>query len=96
MYLYYELRVMEDILLKMSPHTKAKHRILEYYLKAWFPILSKWNGRIVYFDGFAGPGKYDDDSFGSPIIELEVAKNHKLKLAEEIVFYFIEKDTRRA
>jgi len=87
---------MNDVLLEMKPHTKAKHDILKNYLSAWFPILSKWNGRIAYFDGFAGPGKYDDGSLGSPIIALDVAKNHMLKLASEIVFYFIEKETKRS
>ena len=84
-----------DIVLRMSPHTRAKHDILRGYLEAWFPILSKWNGRIVYFDGFAGPGLYDDGSIGSPIIALEVARTHKLQLAAEIVFYFIEKNVKR-
>lgn len=41
-----------------DPHTRAKHEILENYLKAWFPILSRWSGRIIYLDGFAGPGIY--------------------------------------
>ena len=87
--------MVEEVLLKMSPHTHAKHEILKKYLGAWFPILSKWNGRIVYLDGFAGPGEYNNGSYGSPIIALNVAKEHKLKLASEIIFYFIEKEKRR-
>jgi three-Cys-motif partner protein len=80
----------------MTPHTKAKHVVLDKYLKGWFPILSSIRGRIIYLDGFAGSGQYDDSSVGSPIIALEIAKNHLLKLPSEIVFIFIEKDDRRA
>ena len=42
----------------LEPHTKAKHEILKYYLGAWFPILAKGSGRIVYIDGFAFLGYY--------------------------------------
>jgi three-Cys-motif partner protein len=86
---------MDDVLLRMEPHTKAKHKILEAYLKAWFPILSRWNGKIVYLDGFAGPGEYDDGSPGSPIIAIEVARTHRLQLAREVLFIFIEKELGR-
>ncbi|MGC8603755.1 MAG: three-Cys-motif partner protein TcmP [Desulfomonilaceae bacterium] len=82
----------------MEPHTKAKHTILENYLKAWFPIISKNTEKIIYFDGFAGPGIYDDGSPGSPIISLNVAKNHTrfIDLADEIIFYFVEIEKDRA
>ena len=40
----------------IEPHTKAKHEILERYLDAWFPILATYNQRIIYLDGFCGPG----------------------------------------
>lgn len=86
---------VSDPLLPMKPHTKAKHKIIEEYLKGWFPILSSWNNRIVYLDGFSGPGLYDDGSYGSPVIALEVAKTHRLKLAKEVIFYFIEKEKDR-
>ena len=50
----------------MAPHTRAKHQILQKYLAAWYPILTRWNGRIVYIDGFAGRARYYDGSEGSP------------------------------
>ena len=34
----------------IDPHTKAKHEILENYLKAWFPILARTAQRIIYLD----------------------------------------------
>ncbi|RLG10208.1 hypothetical protein DRN69_09390 [Candidatus Pacearchaeota archaeon] len=75
---------------KLSPHTKAKHEILKKYLQAWFPIMSRWNGRILYIDGFAGPGVYKNGEPGSPVIAIHTAKEHKLKLNAKIVFWFIE------
>lgn len=81
----------------LEPHTKAKHEILENYLKAWFPILSKNSGRLVYLDGFAGPGIYEGDEFGSPIIAMKTVIEHSLRdRFKEIVFAFIEKDKIRA
>ncbi|MEX2751159.1 MAG: three-Cys-motif partner protein TcmP [Candidatus Freyarchaeota archaeon] len=81
----------------IEPHTRAKHEILQNYLKAWLPILSTIEERIIYLDGFAGPGIYTDGEFGSPVIALQTAVNHNLRERfREIIFIFIEKDTRRA
>lgn len=81
----------------IEPHTRAKHEILQNYLKAWFPILSKWSGRIIYLDGFAGPGVYSGGEDGSPVIALQTALEHKLREHfGEIIFFFIEKDPNRA
>lgn len=73
-----------------EPHTQAKHEILKRYLQAWLPIMSKYNGRILYIDGFAGPGEYSKGEPGSPVIAINAAKEHKLKLNAEILFWFIE------
>jgi len=82
-----------------DPHTDAKHRILEEYLKAWFPILSRYHKRVIYIDGFAGPGIYEAGKMGSPIIALQCLMNHSLNLCQkgtEFVFIFIESDAKRA
>lgn len=81
----------------ITPHTKAKHEILKRYLGAWFPILSKWEGRLIYLDGFAGPGVYTGGELGSPVIALQTAVNHVLlPRLKEITFLFIERDKARA
>jgi len=81
----------------IEPHTKAKHEILRHYLKAWFPILSRRSRRIIYLDGFAGPGVYTGGEYGSPVIALHTAIEHRLREHfREIVFFFIEKETDRA
>jgi three-Cys-motif partner protein len=83
---------------ELDPHTKAKHEILENYLKAWFPILSKWNKQIIYLDGFAGPGIYKNGEEGSPIIALRTLDEHILKPQKRCknFFVFVEKDQKRA
>lgn len=81
----------------ITPHTKAKHQILEEYLKAWFPILLRWQKRVIYLDGFAGPGIYSGGEEGSPIIALRTALTHKFASRfGEIVFLFVEKNKDRA
>lgn len=81
----------------IEPHTKAKHVILENHLKAWFPILSSKFGRVVYLDGFAGPGIYSKGEKGSPVIALKTATDHIFnKNFGKITFAFIEKEHDRA
>jgi len=81
---------VSETLWSLPPHTKAKHEILRRYLQAWFPILSSRNGRVLYIDGFAGPGEYSEGEPGSPVIAINTAKEHELKLNAELVFRFIE------
>src|SRR5437016_1710637 len=61
-----------------DPHTLAKHAILQRYLQAWFPILTRQASslahqyksaprrEILFIDGFAGPGEYTNGKEGSP------------------------------
>ena len=86
----------KDTIWPADPHTLAKHVIVRTYLEAWFPILSSWNACVVYYDGFAGPGVYKGGEKGSPLIALEVARNHRASLDSEIVFIFVENDKDRA
>lgn len=82
---------------KLEPHTGAKHDILRRYLQAWMPILSRGGfPRILYIDGFSGPGKYENGEDGSPIIALKAALGFRPILTAEIEFLFIEKDPARA
>ncbi len=80
---------------ELEPHTRAKHEILRRYLQAWLPIITRWNGRVVYVDGFAGPGIYKNGEEGSPIIALKEAIGHTFPLKSEILFFFIEADPER-
>ena len=81
---------------ELSPHTRAKHEILRRYLGAWFPILGSGHGRIVYIDGFCGPGIYDGGEPGSPVIALESALKHTGRLGDtDVVFWFLDKEVKR-
>lgn len=76
---------------KIERHTQAKHEILRRYLGAWFGILGQKIPRIVYIDGFCGPGEYEGGEPGSPIIALQQASPHATKLPNtEFVFIFID------
>ena len=85
---------------KLDRHTRAKHSILRTYLNAWLPMLLTYNTKILYIDGFAGPGKYEGGEEGSPIIALKAALDHpsfkKLKKKIEIRFLFVEERKDRA
>ncbi|MFW6029994.1 MAG: three-Cys-motif partner protein TcmP [Halanaerobiales bacterium] len=69
----------ESVLWEINNRTKAKHHIIKNYLKAWLPIMTRYNKRILYLDGFCGPGEYTRGEKGSPIIALETALNHTHK-----------------
>lgn len=79
-----------ETLWKIEPHTKAKHEILRRYLGAWFPILGSKIPRIVYIDGFCGPGRYLDGEDGSPIIALQEAMKQPILAGSEVTFLFID------
>ena len=82
---------------KLEPHTGAKHVILRKYLNAWLPKLTKWNGRVVIIDGFAGPGKYSNGEEGSPVIALRALLEHSYRasMTAEVSYLFIEADKNR-
>ena len=79
-----------ETLWEIEPHTKAKHEILQRYLSAWFPILGSKIPRIVYIDGFCGPGKYLAGEDGSPIIALKEALKQPVLANSEVVFLFVD------
>ena len=57
--------------------------------------MATFNQRVLYIDGFAGPGKYRGGEDGSPMIALKAARDHSAKPKAEIVFIFIEKERDR-
>ena len=84
---------------ELDEQTGGKHLILKHYLDGWFPILGRWNGRLLFIDGFAGPGEYEDGEPGSPLVALDCIRRHKAGnglQGVELVCIFIEADERRA
>ena len=82
----------------LNEHTEGKHRVLKNYMQAWLPIMTSFNGRILFIDAFAGPGKYLGGEDGSPLIALRALTEHAAldRMKSEIVYLFIEKDSDRA
>ena len=84
--------VPRETLWAIDEHTQAKHEILRRYLGAWFPILGSAHGRVLYVDGFSGPGRYRDGEPGSPLIALDAAteRQHRRPFAGTLLFLFTD------
>jgi len=76
----------------LAPHTVGKHKVLAAYLKAWLPILGLTSQRILFIDGFSGPGQYSGGEEGSPIIALRTFLEHtaREKFKAKVGFIFID------
>ncbi len=85
----------KETIWELEPHTAAKHQILRKYLGGWLPIMTRYHERVIYIDGFAGPGRYLRGEEGSPIIALKAALEHRQPITAEVVFAFIELDEAR-
>lgn len=82
----------------ISPHTAAKHDLLRTYLGAWYAILGTTHSRVVFIDGFAGPGVYENGEPGSPAIAVRTLLDHHhlpRLTGTEFVFVFNEEDEDR-
>lgn len=74
--------------------TRVKYEILEKYLRAYLHVLKRWNDNLLFIDGFAGPGAYQNNGSsqpGSPIRALSLIPSDA-ELAKRATTIFIEKD----
>ena len=73
-----------------------KYRVLNYYLSQYFPkVNQRYRSPAVVADLFAGRGRFDDGSDGSPIIISKLARQYKQLLGYEnkvILAEAIERD----
>ena len=63
--------------------------------------MAKYNGRILFVDGFAGPGRYSGGEEGSPLIAFKALLDHPQfqqpqQRQREVVFIFMEARKDRA
>jgi len=74
--------------------TRLKHAVLETYLSAYWKILGKKVDGFLYIDGFAGRGRFDDGSEGSPLLAMRSVADLRRKgsLSVPVRFAFIEAD----
>ena len=88
----------KNIVWELDPHSEGKHKVLNRYLDAWFPIIGSRHARILFIDGFAGPGAYLGGKEGSPLIAIRAYKDHSSlnNIQAEVCFTFIEKNKERA
>lgn len=77
----------------LKEHSQVKHDLLRKYLVAWARVLSARFPGVVFIDGFAGRGQYEDGQPGSPLIALEIAREVKIR---HMHAYFIERDPDNA
>ena len=89
--------IASSTLWPLGEHTPGKHLVLRNYLNAWLPILGMTQDRIVFIDGFAGPGEYSRGEPGSPIIALRALKEHvaTAKFSAEVKYVFVELEEDR-
>lgn len=83
---------------ELGEHTPGKHLVLRRYLDAWYTILGMSQDRILFIDGFAGPGEYAGGEPGPPIVAMRALRDHaaKARMKAEVVFLFVESDAARA
>ena len=92
---------------RIEPHSKAKLRVLQRYLRAYFDRLNvnpnREQFKLDLIDGFAGGGTFlDGDAHlsGTPLIMLEEAaaaserlnRNRNKPLQIDCKFYFVDKE----
>ena len=67
-------------------------------MQAWLPIMTKWNGRVLFIDAFAGPGEYSGGEPGSPVIALRALIEHRTRnqIRSQVNYMFIEKGEARS
>lgn len=82
----------------MDGHTEGKHLVLRAYLDRWLGILSNRFNKLLFIDGFSGPGEYSTGEDGSPLIALKsvIEHTHKALKNTQITYIFIEHDPIRA
>lgn len=91
-----------DTIWEAEPHTIAKHKILTSYLQAWAPIMSrhlekvgKTGQKLLFVDGFAGPGRYSNGYYGSPVLTVNAILDHTVQLPVPVHLFFIEENQSR-
>ena len=81
-----------------EPHTLAKHELLRRYLGGWFPIMTAYREKVIYLDGYCGPGRYENGEPGSPVIALTTLLNHssgKNMTGKHFFFWFNDDEKER-
>jgi len=73
---------------RKKPWSIIKDKLLSAYLVPYISKISKNKKIIIFIDCFAGKGKFDDGSLGSPLIVMNALTNAKI---DQYFVYYIEK-----
>jgi len=73
------------------PWSKIKDAILDSYMSPYFAKLAHSTDKFLIIDAFAGPGKFEDGSSGSPLIICQAAERHA-KDRYEAIFINLDED----
>lgn len=83
----------ESFFVRRKAAAAFKHGILAQYPPVFLAKAgSVTNGRVVFLDGYAGEGRYEDGSPGSPLLFVEAART---KLDRRVTGIFVEQDPVR-
>jgi len=76
------------------PPAVLKHELLREYIAPFLGMTGSTNaaGRAVFLDGYAGVGRYEDGSPGSPLLALDLAKS--MMPGRTLDCIFVEKDRK--
>lgn len=79
---------------RRRPPAAFKHGILSRYSPVFAAKAgSVTNGKVVFLDGYAGAGRYDDGSPGSPLLFVKAAQT--MARLRDVTGIFVEQDPQR-
>lgn len=68
-----------------KPWSIRKDRILGEYITAYLPKVATQKKPILIVDGFAGPGKFDDGTAGSPLILAKAIEKAQVRVGASLL-----------
>lgn len=85
----------DDFFQRQQAAAVLKHGILARYPLVFASMTgsTSQNGRVVYFDGYAGPGRYEDGAPGSPLLAVETARR-TARFGRDVDCLFVERNPR--
>jgi three-Cys-motif partner protein len=88
---------IDEFFRQKRPWSRVKDQILAKYIDAYLRTIQDRGRPILLVDAFAGPGRFGDDSEGSPLIVLNaITKTPKHKVGMSALFADIRKGHRVA
>lgn len=85
----------EQFFAEARENSVIKAAIIAKYFTAWAKIVGAHSDRVAYFDLFAGPGRYGDDTKSTPLLVLEQAIKDPM-LRDKLVSLFNDQEVTNA